>query len=677
MNIRLLLAVVAFFALSSSHAWAQDGGRLTVDRYLDWEDVTSPQLSPDGRQVVYERRWVDGVHDRWESAIWIMNADGSKNRHLADGSSPRWSPDGSRIAFVAPGDPRGAQIFVRWMDAEGAVSQVTRLNESPSGLAWSPEGDRIAFQMLVPGELDSDWRITMPPAPDGAEWTASPRIIDRLHYQQDRVGFVPRGFEHVFVVAAVGGTPHQVTSGDWDHGTPQWTADGGTIVFSSLRTEDAEWAWRESEIYAADVQTGAIRQLTRRAGPDQNPVPSPDGRFIAYTGYDASTDTYVEAGLYVMNADGSNPRRIADEKGRSPTGIRWDSNSAGVYFTGEMRGGRNLWYAPISGDARAVTTGDHMLSVSDMTGDLAVGTWSDSYSSNAVVAFTLSAPGEITPLHHTNQTQLSEVSLGEVEEIWYPSVGGMDIHGWIVKPPDFDPSRKYPLILRIHGGPHSMYNSAFDFKNQNHAANGYVVLYTNPRGSSGYGSAFGNAIKNAYPSQDYDDLMAGVDTMLGRGYIDDRNLFVYGGSGGGVLTAWIVGHTDRFTAAVAKAPVINWISFVGTTDGAGWYRNFAELPWNDPSEHLQRSPLMYVGNVTTPTLVMTGQRDRRTPMPESEQFYRALKLRKIPTGLIQLTDGWHSRNLPPTNFIRVQLHVRSWFERFMVGGARAVESGGN
>ena len=304
------------------------------------------------------------------------------------------------------------------------------------------------------------------------------------------------------------------------------------------------------------------------------------------------------------------------------------------------------------------------------------GYWSDSYHSNGVVAFSLSAPGEITPLHRTNQTQLSEVSLGDVEEIWYPSVGGMDIHGWIVKPPDFDPSRKYPLILRIHGGPHSMYNSAFDFKNQNHAANGYVVLYTNPRGSSGYGSAFGNAIKNAYPSRDYDDLMAGVDTMLGRGYIDDRNLFVYGGSGGGVLTAWIVGHTDRFTAAVSKAPVINWISFVGTTDGAGWYRNFAELPWNDPSEHLLRSPLMYVGNVTTPTLVMTGQRDRRTPMPESEQFYRALKLRKIPTGLIQLTDGWHSRSRPPTNFIRVQLHVRNWFERFMVGDAvRAAESG--
>jgi dipeptidyl aminopeptidase/acylaminoacyl peptidase len=267
----------------------------------------------------------------------------------------------------------------------------------------------------------------------------------------------------------------------------------------------------------------------------------------------------------------------------------------------------------------------------------------------------------------TNQTHLEEVGLGEVEEFWYPSLDGLQIHGWIVKPPDFDPTQKYPLILRIHGGPHSMFSFGFDFKNHNHAANGYVVLYTNPRGSSGYGSEFGNEIKNAYPDKDYNDLMAGVDEVLSRGYIDERNLFVYGGSGGGVLTAWIVGHTDRFTAAVSKSPVINWISFVGTTDGSSWYYNFEKMPWEDPSEHLRRSPLMYVGNVTTPTMLMTGERDLRTPMEQTEQFYRALKMRKIPTAMVRLTDGWHSRSLPPTNFIRVQLYLRNWFERFMVG----------
>jgi dipeptidyl aminopeptidase/acylaminoacyl peptidase len=308
-----------------------------------------------------------------------------------------------------------------------------------------------------------------------------------------------------------------------------------------------------------------------------------------------------------------------------------------------------------------------MLSVSDIgRRGLAVGTLTSPHLPRNLVSFEVKDPERMRTLHVTNKTHLAEVELGELEEIWYTSVDDLRIQGWIVKPPDFDPAKKYPLILRIHGGPHGMYNGGFDFKNQDHAANGYVVLYTNPRGSSGYGSPFGNAIKNAYPDKDYDDLMAGVDEVISRGYIDERNLFVYGGSGGGVLTAWIVGHTDRFTAAVSKAPVINWLSFVGTTDGSSWYRNFASLPWEDPSEHLRRSPLMYVGNVTTPTMLMTGERDLRTPMEQTEQFYKALKLRKVPTAMVRLTDGWHSRSSPPTNFIRVQLHLRNWFERFAV-----------
>jgi dipeptidyl aminopeptidase/acylaminoacyl peptidase len=327
---------------------------------------------------------------------------------------------------------------------------------------------------------------------------------------------------------------------------------------------------------------------------------------------------------------------------------------------------------PLSGEPRAVTEGKHMLRVSDIgKGGTAVGTLSSYHIPRNLVSLAIKNPSEIQTLHVSNKTVLAEVELGELEEIWYDSVDDYRIQGWIVKPPDFDPAKKYPLILRIHGGPHAMYSVGFDFKNQNHAANGYVILYTNPRGSSGYGSPFGNAIKNAYPDKDFDDLMAGVDEVISRGYIDEKNLFVYGGSGGGVLTAWIVGHTDRFTAAVSKAPVINWLSFVGTTDGSSWYYNFAKLPWDDPSEHLRRSPLMYVGNVTTPTMLMTGEKDLRCPMEQTEQYYKALKLRKVPTAMVRLTDGWHSRSLPPTNFIRVQLYLRNWFERFMVKDEKA------
>ncbi|MEQ9400618.1 MAG: S9 family peptidase [Longimicrobiales bacterium] len=667
-SVPVLLAVLAT-ALAGAPAPAQEvdaRDRLSVDRYLEWEFVNDPRLSPDGRQVLWEREWIDATIDDHATAIWIMDADGSRKRFLVDGSSPRWSPDGTRIAYVARDDAGGSQIFVRWMDAEGAVSQVTRVREGPGALAWSPDGTRIAFRMRVDAPSDPAWNLDMPARPEGADWTEAPRIVERLRYRADRSGWLPEAFQQLFVVSADGGNPLQITEGPYDHGAPVWTPDGRSLLFSGLRAEDAEHQYRESEIYSVTVASREVRQLTTRRGPDGDPLPSPDGRLIAYTGYSFTTDTYREDVLWVMNADGSGTRMVAEEMGGGFGDLTWAPDGRGLYYNAQMRGTSNLWYAPLDGTPRQVTEGDHMLSVTSIRGTTAVGVRSAATEPGAVVRFDTRTPNDLTVLDATNEAAMAEVELGEVEEIWYPSVDGLMIQGWIVKPPDFDPARRYPLILRIHGGPHVMYNTGFDFKNHNHAANGYVVLYTNPRGSSGYGSEFGNAIKNAYPSMDYDDLMVGVDSVVARGYIDERNLFVYGGSGGGVLTSWIVGHTDRFRAAVAKAPVTNWVSFVGTTDGPSWYYNFETLPWDDPSEHLRRSPLMYVGNVTTPTMLMTGERDLRTPMEQTEQYYRALKLRQVPTAMVRLTDGWHSRSWPPTNFIRVQLLLRNWFERFMV-----------
>ena len=614
MRLGAILRSVVLLLIAAPVAFAQErSGVLTLDHYLEWESVSDPQISPDGRQIVYTRRFIDPVNDRWNSSIWIMNADGTRQRHLVDGSSPRWSPDGTRIAFVRSGQPRGAQIFVRWMDDEGAVSQVTRLDRSPSGITWSPDGKSIAFSMLVPKR--STWRIDLPARPEGARWTEAPRIIESLHYRRDRVGFTEEGHNHIFVVSADGGAARQVTSGDWNHGSPEWTPDGREILFSSLRVPEAEYQWRESEVYAVDVQSGAIRQLTTRHGPDGNPKVSPDGKLVAYTGYDWTDDTYIESKLYVMGIDGSNPREIAVNLDRSPSGLQWAADGRGVYFTVNSEGARNLYYAPLNGDARPVTTGQHLLSVSSVSSNgRAAAVLSSPHEPGDIVTFELRRPNDLRKLTAVNAAILENITLGEVEEIWYTSVDDFRIQGWIVKPPFFDPNRKYPLMLVIHGGPHAMYNVGFNFGWQEHAANGYVVLYTNPRGSSGYGSAFGNAIKRAYPGKDYDDLMAGVDLVVDRGYIDEENMFVYGCSGGGVLTAWVVAHTDRFAAASANCPVTNWLSFVGTTDGSSWYYNFDKLPWEDPSEHLRRSPLMYVGNVKTPTMLMTGVNDLRTPM---------------------------------------------------------------
>ena len=314
-----------------------------------------------------------------------------------------------------------------------------------------------------------------------------------------------------------------------------------------------------------------------------------------------------------------------------------------------------------------------MLTVSHVNRDgLAVGVLTDYHNPTDVVSFNVKRPDRVTQLTFVNDDVLAGRQLGEVEEIWYTSTDDLRIQGWIIKPPDFDPTRKYPLILQIHGGPHAMYNVGFSFSRQEHVANDYVLLYTNPRGSSGYGSAFGNEIKRAYPSQDFDDLMRGVDEVIARGYIDERNMFVFGCSGGGVLTSWIVGHTDRFAAASANCPVTNWLSFVGTTDGNTWYRNFDNYPWDDPSEHLRRSPLMYAGNVTTPTMLMTGVKDLRTPMPQTEEFYMALKVQKIPTVMIRFNDEWHGTSSRPSNFMRTQLYLRGWFEKYTTKDEGAV-----
>ena len=676
MRTLLRLAGAAVFAALPAHPAAAQapGDRLTLRDYLDLEDVQDPRLSPDGRQVLFTRRAIDQINDRWESSLWLVNADGSKLRSLVRGGGARWSPDGSRIAYVAEGEPGGSQVFVRYMDAEGAVTQITRVTSAPSDLAWSPDGKWVAFRALVP--MKERWNVALPPAPRGAKWVEAPYIVERLNYRRDRTGYTDEGFQQIFVVPADGGTPRQLTEGPYSHGAPEWTPDGKSLVFSGLRNADADWMWRESEIYAVDVATEAVRQLTDRRGPDGDPAVSPDGRLIAYTGFDQSTDTWVERKLYVMNADGTGSRMLTPGLDRSPQGLVWAADGSGIYFLVEDRGSRNLHFVPVGGAVREITRGTHILSVSgiDRAGN-AVGVLSTFAAPNDVVAFHVARSG-FRALTAVNADILQGKRLATVEEIWYPSADGLRIQGWIVKPPGFDPARKYPMMLAIHGGPHSMYGVGFSFSWQEHAANGYVVLYTNPRGSTGYGAAFGNAIKNAYPGKDYDDLMAGVDTLVGRGYVDPRNLFVYGCSGGGVLTSWIVGHTDRFAAASANCPVTNWLSFVGTTDGAGWYHNFAKLPWEDPSEHLRRSPLMYAGNVKTPTMLMTGVRDLRTPIPQTEEFYMALKLRKVPTAMVRFNEEWHGTSSRPSNFLRTQAYLRSWFDRFAVKPAAVTTDAG-
>ena len=639
------------------------------------EIAADPQISPDGSQVAYVRQSMDIMTDRARGNIWLVTADGQRHRPLLSGadsySSPTWSPNGDRLAYVSSAEGRGPQIHVRWMDS-GQTAMLTNLREGPGGLAWSPDGTQLAFSMFVPAEGTT---LASPPkAPEGAEWAAPAKVIDRLYYRADGRGYLETGNTHIFVLSADGGTPRQLTSGDFNHGgSLSWAPDGNTIAFSANRLDDYEYQPTQSEVWTVNVDDGALTQLTDRLGPDRSPSYSPDGSTIVYLGYDDRKMGYHNSSVYLMDADGSNPRALTADFDRSVADVQWAGASNRLYVMYDDSGDRHIGTLSMNGNIESVASdvGGASIGRPYTSGGFSVA----DNGSYAYTAGTPYRPADVAAgrrgrgaqkLTALNDDLFSHKDLGQVEELRWTSVGGLEIEGWIVTPPDFDSNKKYPLILEIHGGPFTAYGPHFSAEVQLFAAAGYVVLYTNPRGSTSYGYDFANEIHHNYPGQDYDDLIAGVDAAIARGYVDEDRLYVTGGSGGGVLTAWIVGKTDRFRAAVSAKPVINWISTVLTTDIGAFMPEywFASQPWEDPDSYWERSPLSLVGNVTTPTMLLTGEQDHRTPIPESEQYYQALKLRKIDTALVRIPDASHGIAGRPSQLIAKVDNILAWFAKY-------------
>lgn len=677
-----LLATMVFAAIAVSPALrAQEvhsSTRLTTEHYLDWEKVDDAQISPDGARIVYTRQYVNQIEDKWESALWIMNADGSQHRFLTKGSNARWSSDSKRILYLAEGEPKGTQIYVRWVDMDGPPTQVTRVNEKLADAQWSPDGKSIAFSMFVPEK--NTWSISMPAEPKGAKWTPSPRIVESLHYRQDQVGFLDEAFKHLFVVPADGGTARQITTGKWNVGAGElrakvafdWTPDSKSIVFDANRDPDADLKYQTSKLSVVDVASGAIRDLVAKSGSWGRPAVSPDGRMVAFTGYLVSGRSHTVSDLYVVPTAGGDIRKISGDYDRDPLNLRWSPDGSGIYFDADNHGSRNVQFGALSGGVKSVTDGVHMLTLDSVSRDLvAVGTRTDPDNPPDVVRYSLRHPGQITKLTDVNGDVLSGKQLAKTEELNFKSSNDTRVQGWLVKPPDFDQSKKYPLILEIHGGPFAMYSVAFNYMFQNFAANEYVVLYLNPRGSTGYGTDFSNGIDHNYPGRDYDDLMAGVDATVAKGFVDTSHMYVSGCSGGGVLSSWVIGHTDRFAAAAVRCPVIDWLSMTGNTDIPLFTYSFFSKPfWEDPSEWLSHSSLMLAGKVNTPTLLMTGVLDRRTPMPQTEEYFAALKMRGVPVTLLQFEGEYHGTGSKPSNFIRTQLYMMSWFQKYSRPGGK-------
>lgn len=637
---------------------------------FDLEFADNPQISPDGQSIVYARSFMDVMTDKRLSNLWMTNLSGTKQRPLTSGNvnhfSHKWSPDGSSLAYLSTESGK-TQIHMLWLD-NGQSAKLTNLQESPSQLEWSPDGKWLAFSMRVNAEQKAYGN--MPDKPAGAEWATPPKYIDRLVYRFDGAGFIGESYRHVFVIPASGGTPRQITTGEFNHSNPSWGTDSKTLYFSSNRQEDWEYNQQNTEIFKVDLSGDDLVQLTNRTGPDGSPKLSDNGQSIAYLGYDDKKMGYHHTRLYVMNADGSQSKCVTCDLDMSVDEFAWNNNEFYVKYS--KYGNTKIAKIDASGNLNDLV---HNL------GGTSIGRPYDGGSFDThttLIAYTSTTPTQPTELSvkrgtqsaqtitHLNDDILAFKELGEVEEIWYESShDGQRVQGWIMTPPDFDPDKKYPLLLEIHGGPFANYGDRFSAELQLLASNGYVVLYTNPRGSTSYGADFANLIHHNYPSNDYDDLMSGVDAVIAKGYIDEDRLFVTGGSGGGVLTSWIIGKTDRFRAAVVAKPVINWYSWALTADISGvvdyW---FPGVPWEHQEHYMKRSPISLVGNVTTPTMLLTGEEDYRTPMSESEQYYQALKLQKVPSALVRIQEASHGIAAKPSNLLAKVSYIASWFEQW-------------
>lgn len=638
---------------------------------LQWAD--NPVLSPDGRKLIYERRFFDSMKDVRRSNLWLLDSTSGAARPITTGSvsdgQVAWSPDASRIAYVSSDDGK-SQIFVRWLDG-GATARITQLERGPSNLAWSPDGRQLAYTTFVPSETKP--LATLPKAPKGAEWAAPVTVIEHTNFRADGAGYIDPGFTHVFIVAADGGAPRQLTRGDFNvYGTPAWSRDGASVYVSANKDSEGDYDPLESEVYRVALSDGAMSRLTTRAGPDQGPKLSPNGKQLAYLGFDDQGMSYANAHLHVLDLASGTSRVLTDALDVGIDAAEWiDDRSIAVTY--DSRGSTHV--AKV-----VVADGRHSSLVNDLGGTgigrpYTGGAMSAAGGRIAYTQGTALRPADVAvigsdgkPKRLTNLAAglLEQRTLGRVEEINYPSTFDQrQIQGWIVYPPDFDAAKRYPLLLEIHGGPFAAYGPHFAPETQLYAAQGYVVLYVNPRGSTSYGAEFANLIHQNYPSEDYNDLIDGVDAVIARGSIDTGNLFVTGGSGGGLLTAWIVGKTNRFRAAVVAKPVINWFSHALTADGYNYYWRYWHkgLPWEHPDYYFKHSPISLVGNVKTPTMIITGESDLRTPMAESEQYYQALRLKRVPSALVRIPGASHNIAQRPSQMLAQVLNTAAWFER--------------
>ncbi len=670
----------AMFAAICSHAGPEpteesetktDPRKFTSERVFELEYADAPQVSPDGKTIVYLRRSMDKLRDRVVGNLWQIDLKTKQHRPLIVDKGPvssvRWSPSGDRLVYLSAVDAKPS-LKVRYLDS-GDTFSLSQLEQSPSAPAWSPDGKQIAFSMLVPAKKATF--ATAPKTPKDAEWAEPVNVYDDLVFRLNGAGYLEKGIEHVFVVSAEGGTPRQVTNGDNGFSNPRWLTNSSLVVVGN-DVDSAALDPIESELYRVNLDDLSRSALSTRDGPDHSPRVSPNSKRIAFLGYDDKLKAYQQTDLYVMPAQGGAARNLTADYDRSIGAYQWSSDGKRLLAQVDVDGATHIVAFDLSGKATTL--------VRDV-GGTSIGRPYSSGSFSSVknnLVYTQSMPsrpaeiavmtgGKTQTLTDLNGDALAHLDIAPIEEIIVKSkYDGRDIQAWVALPKGFKTDGRAPMILEIHGGPFAMYGPFFAAEIQRYAAEGYVTVYVNPRGSTGYGEEFAQLIDKAYPSFDHDDLMSVVDHLVANKYVDRERLFITGGSGGGVLTAWAVGKTDRFAAAATIKPVINWATMALAADIAAFVSRhwMGKHPWEDPEFYWKRSPISLVGNVTTPTMVMVGEEDWRTPTWEAEQFYTGLKLQEVDTALIRVPGASHSIAARPSQLIAKVDNILGWFAKY-------------
>ncbi|MEK9650419.1 MAG: S9 family peptidase [Gammaproteobacteria bacterium] len=639
---------------------------------LEW--ASNPQVSPDGQTIIYVRESNDIMKDRVHSVLWQINIDGTNHKPLHSGlkssSSPLWSPDGKKVAYLSS-ESGSRQIHMLWVDS-GTTAVITQLQEAPSSLSWSPDGRWLAFTMNVKSSTEPIAKARS--KPEGASWAEKPIVVTSTRYQYDGQGIVEPAYRHVFVVPADGGSARQLTEGNFNHsGALAWSHDSKEIYFSAHRSEDWELISGEADIYSVNVATQTLTQITNQPGAETSPTLSHNGKLLAFNHKVRRPLGYTPEHLAVMDLSKKNIRILTEKLDGDAVEFMWSANDESLYFAYQERGLQKIGN---------VTLNQKITEITDALGGTSLGRpylSGNFHISKDIIAYThgtSTSPAEIAVLDakgtrvltQLNEELLGHRLLGRVNEIVYQSsADGQEIQGWYITPPNYDPAKKYPLILEIHGGPYLAYGPHFSAELQLMAAAGYIVFYDNYRGSLSYGEEFAQLLQYKYSSEDdFADHMSGIDALIANNLVDENNLFITGGSAGGIATAYAVGLTDRFKAAVAAKPIINWLSKPLTADSMvhQLYHQFPGPPWEHVEHYWKRSPLSLVGNVTTPTMLMTGEDDRRTPISETEQFYQALKWRGIDTAMVRIPNTSHGIVNRPSNLITKVDYILAWFEKY-------------